>query len=93
MRIVKTAYFNSGLKVVLRFIAIDSKTRAKSFKDTLYDGLQNLVNMPYRHRRSIYFDKNEIRDFIFKGYTIVYEIDEKKNRIIIMGITKYKENF
>ena len=93
MRVVKSAYFNSGLKVVLRFIAVDSKVRAKKFKNELYEGLKNIVHMPYKHRRSIYFDKNEIRDFVFKGYTIVYEIDKNKNRIIIMGITKYKENF
>ena len=93
MRVVKTDYFNSGLKVVLRFIAIDSKTRAKSFKNELYEDLKSIVHMPYKHRKSIYFGKNEIRDFIFKGYIIVYEIDEEKNHIIIMGINKYKENF
>jgi len=31
--------------------------------------------MPYKHRKSIYYDDENIRDLVFKGYTIVYMIE------------------
>ena len=49
--------------------------------------------MPYKCRKSIYFTKENIRDLIFKGYTIVYKIDELKDIITIVGIKKYQKKF
>jgi len=51
-----------------------------------------LVHMPYKFKQSIYFDSEEIRDLVFKGYTIPYKIDEVKNQIVIIGINKYKRD-
>jgi len=48
--------------------------------------------MPYKFRKSFYFDNEEIRDMIFKGYVIPYKIDKNRNEIIIIGIKKYQEN-
>ena len=47
--------------------------------------------MPYAKRKSIYFDNDKIRDIIFKGYTIVYRINEEENCIEIFGFTKYQD--
>lgn len=91
-KIVKTPYFKSRLREVLHFIALDSTTQAKHFKNKLYASINTIVDMPYKHRKSIYFDDDNVRDFIFKGYTIAYEIDAIDNRIVIIGIKKYREN-
>ena len=48
--------------------------------------------MPYKFRKSFYFDNEEIRDMIFKGYVIPYKIDKASDEIIIIGIKKYQEN-
>jgi hypothetical protein len=45
--------------------------------------------MPYAYRKSIYFNDKNIRDLIFKGYTIVFRITE--NKIEIFGFVKYQE--
>jgi hypothetical protein len=45
--------------------------------------------MPYKYRKSIYFDNEDIRDMIFKGYITVYKINQ--NQIVIVGISKYKD--
>ncbi len=45
--------------------------------------------MPYAYRKSIYFNDKNIRDLIFKGYTIVFLITE--NKIEIYGFVKYQE--
>ena len=48
--------------------------------------------MSFKCRKSIYFSDDNIRDLIFMGYVIPYKIYESKNEIIIIGITKYKNN-
>ncbi|EKB0626229.1 type II toxin-antitoxin system RelE/ParE family toxin, partial [Campylobacter jejuni] len=51
---------------------------------------KNLSFMPYKNRKSLSFDNENIRDLIFKGYVIPYLIDKSKNEILILGI--YKNN-
>jgi mRNA-degrading endonuclease RelE of RelBE toxin-antitoxin system len=48
------------------------------------------VDMPYKCRKSIYFNDDTKRDLIYKGYTIVYKIDEDKDTITIIGMKKYQ---
>lgn len=61
-----------------------------TFKNDLYKALKKLDFMPYKFRKSLAFDDENVRDFIFKGYVIPYKIDKEKDLIIILGI--YKEN-
>ena len=42
------------------------------------------------YRKSVYFDDENYRDLIHKGYTVVYKIE--KERIIILDIFKWSEN-
>lgn len=92
MRIVKSSKFNSQFKEVLYFIALDSKNSAKTFKNELIKKVNDLVNMPLKFRQSIYFEDESIRDLIFKGYTIVYKVDELQEIITIIGMKKQQES-
>lgn len=92
MKIITTNEFSFELKVVVLYIAKDSINKAKEFKDTLYLELRNLDFMPYRNRESIYYDDEDIRDMIFKGYVIVYKIDNSKNSIFVLNIIKNRVN-
>ncbi len=91
MKIIKDPKFDHDLKVILQFIAQDSKSKAKAFKNELISKVSNLTNMPYKYRKSIYFSDDNIRDYIFKGYVIPYHIDIDNNTLTILGIVKYKE--
>jgi len=93
MKITKNSTFNKELKEILYYIASDNKNAAKSFKNALISKINDLVFMPYKFRKSIYHEDNTLRDLVFKGYVVVYKIDEKETRIIILGINKYKEKF
>lgn len=73
----------------MRFISLDSKKRALSFRGELDKQISGLTNMPYKCRKSIYFEDEQMRDLIFKGYTVVYKVDEDQDCIIIIGIKKY----
>lgn len=91
MRIDKYPEFQKELDDILDFIALDSLERSISFNRQLQEQISKIPDMPYKNRKSIYFDSDQIRDLIFKGYTITYFIDEDK--IVIFGILKYKKNF
>ena len=47
--------------------------------------------MPFANRKSIFFDRDDIRDLIFKGYIVAYKVDAEEGIITIFGFTKYKE--
>jgi hypothetical protein len=52
----------------------------------------NGSRMPYANRRSIYFDSDDIRDMVIKGYLVVYKIDSENQIINVFGFTKYQDN-
>jgi len=59
----------------------------------LLKSLKELSNYPYKNRQSIYFENENIRDLIFKGYTIVYFVKPELNIIEVFGLIKYREDF
>ena len=91
MRVVIKPLFKSGLKEILTYIAGDSKNRAKQFNEELFMGINSLDDFPYKFRKSLYYDDEYIRDYIFKGYTIPYLIDEKNDVIVVLDIFKWTE--
>lgn len=88
--IVQDDKFKTSLSDILNYIALDSKNRASNFKNALKKNLDDLIFMPYKFRKSIYFDNKNIRDFIFKGYCITYVIDIDNNQIILLDIFKWR---
>lgn len=92
MRIVRSTKYAQSLKTIITYISTDSKPRAFNFKSELDKNINNLWNMPFKFRQSIYFEDENIRDLIFKGYTVVYKVDELKEIITIIGIKKYQKD-
>jgi len=90
MQIIYQPKFINSFNNIWDYIAQDSKNRANKFKKEIKKLIENIHHMPYKCRKSIYFDDDNIRDLIFKGYTIVYKVDESKEQITIIGIKKYK---
>jgi len=73
------------------FIALDSPNRATDFVNKIEQKIQDIPLLPYMHRKSIYFDDENIREMIHQGYVVVYKIDNTNKSIIILGIMKYKQ--
>ena len=90
-KVTQDETFKASLSVILRFIALDSKTKAQHFKKGLRQGLGSLIYMPYKFRKSVYFDDSSIRDYIYKGYCIPYLIDEENEQIVLLDIIKWNE--
>ena len=90
MKIQESAKFKRNLKQILRYIAKDKKSAAIKFKNNLKIMIKNLKFMPYKFRKSYFYDDKNIRDLIFKGYVIPYLVN--KDKIIILDIFKWREN-
>ncbi len=80
--------FIIDLQEITTFIAVDSLDRAMNFEQELKEKMKIITTNPYAFRKSVNFNDEDIRDFIFKGYTIPYLV--KKDTILILGI--YKSN-
>ena len=91
MKILFDCSFTKALDDILDYIAKDSINRSIEFNEDLHEQFKKIPDMPYKCRKSIYYENENIRDLIFKGYTITYFID--KNSIVILGILKHKKSF
>ena len=56
MKIVRSKKYTKLFQDALRFIALDSRQRALNFKRELDEHIDNLDNMPFKFRQSIYFE-------------------------------------
>ena len=91
MVIVRKKEYTLALKNILSFIAKDSKQRALNFKSQLDNKINNLDCFPYKYRQSKNHNDKNVRDMIFKGYTITYLIENDRNRISILDIYKWMD--
>lgn len=81
--------FRRHFGVIWDYIADDSINRANGFKNQLKKLIETLEDSPYRYRQSLYYENQNVRDLIFKGYTIPYLVDKEKDLIIVLDIFKW----
>ena len=86
MIIEKTVRFKDELEVIVNFIAEDSVGRALAFYDELLVKINQILENPYMYRKRLRLNDENIRELVFKGYTIPFEIDKESNKIIVLGI-------
>jgi plasmid stabilization system protein ParE len=86
MTIIRTEEYQKELLAILKHIAKDKITASREFKKDLNIQISKIPEFPYKYRQSFYFEDENIRDMIFKSYTINYEIDLNKNTIFIFSI-------
>jgi plasmid stabilization system protein ParE len=86
VKIVESGQFRDELRTIAFYIGEDKPSSALSFVKGLKERIALLTDFPYQSKKSIYFDDEQIRDMIYKGYTVVYEVDEQKERIVLLSI-------
>ncbi|PXY43689.1 type II toxin-antitoxin system RelE/ParE family toxin [Flavobacterium hydrophilum] len=93
MKIKLTIEFNHDLNDIVDFIAKDKPSAARNFKNDLVKKLKNDLVNPFHFKKSIYFENEIYRDYVFKGYTTIIRIDKEEETIYVIGILKYKRVF
>jgi len=86
MKINRSIRYKKGLFKILEFIAQDKVNASENFLNELDERINDLINFPFKYRKSIYFDNENIRDMVYKGYTIVYRVDLERDKIDILRI-------
>ena len=89
MKILFTEDFKENLKEILKFIKQDSKNRAYTFCDSLKNEIIKIPERPYSYRENLTMKDTQVRDLIFKGYVVVFVVDESEQTITIMSIYKH----
>ena len=93
MKIDLTDEFFFLLGEIIHYIANDKPLAAKKFKKILITALKKDLQFPYNYKKSNYFDNEIHRDYIYKGYTITYEINDELQLVIVLGIIKNKFSY
>jgi len=86
--IIEIGFFEPLLKI-LTTIAKDKISASKKFNKDLRKKINLLLESPFMCRPSIYFEDKKYRDLIFKGYTIIYKVEE--NEIKVLDIFKWQD--
>ena len=84
MILEKSDRFKNELEVIIDFIALDSVNRALLFYDEIISKIGKIVENPYIYRKQSSLNDDNVRELIYKGYTVPFLID--KDKIIILGI-------
>jgi len=77
MKIEKSKRFLNSYQNLLDYITEkDGINRSKKFYRDVEKKIKSLKFMPYKFRKSYFYDDENIRDLIFKGYVIPIENGE-----------------
>lgn len=93
MKVSFTEDFMLQLKEQVKYIAKDKPIAARKFKNDLLKNIKKDLVNPFQFKKSLYFNEEKYRDYIFKGYTTIIRIESELEIIYIIGILKYNELF
>lgn len=91
MKIRFSESFSIKFRKQIAFIAKDKPGAAEKFRSDVLDIIADIPGMPLKNRKSFFYNDDLIRELTFKGYLIIYRIDESKNEIVVFGFMKYVE--
>jgi len=82
MQIFRTRLYKTQLLNILKYIAKDKVSASENFHNELNEQIENLIHFPKKCRQSFYSQDENVRDMIFKKYTIQFKIYEHKISIL-----------
>jgi len=89
MRIIFKDTFINRLENQLDFIAQNNPANSRKFKNDLFNLIKAIPLNPRKHRKSTWYDDLDIRDLIFRGYTVVFRINNET--IEVFGFVKSQD--
>jgi plasmid stabilization system protein ParE len=91
MEIIYDPVFTKKPERQILYIANDKPKAAIKFKKDIISKIKAIAKNSKIYRKSIFFNDEEIRDLIFKGYTITFKIT--KSEVIVFGFIKWEEDY
>ena len=93
MKIKLIIEFNYDLNDIVDFISKDKPLAARKFKIDLIKKLNSDLLNPFQFKKSIYFEDENIRDYVFKGYKVVIKVDIELETVSVVAILKHNNSF
>ena len=90
MKINLTTDFRIQLIDIVKFIAFDKVFAVKKCKKELLLNIKKVLQNPYNFKKSIFFNSDLYRNYVFKDYSITCKIDVYKDIVPVVDIIKYK---
>lgn len=84
--------FLSELNDLVAFISKDKPSAARKFKIDLLRNIKKDLKHPFLFKKSKYFNSENVRDYVFKGYTIVYQINSIEKNVSVLALIKHKNS-
>lgn len=76
----------------LDYIAADKPGAARQFRKDVLHEIKKIARQPFAARKSVFFEDDNIRELVFKGYLIIFRLNIKENTILVFGFLKYTES-
>ena len=92
MRIKFQEEFLFELNNQIHYISKDKPVAARKFKSDLLRNINKDLKNPLQFKKSIYYNDENIRDYVFKGYVSVYEFDNEQKVVSVFGFIKHKDS-
>ena len=92
MRLRVLQSFKDKLNEQIAYIAQDKPEAARKFKSEVMLRIRSIPQMPYANRKSIFFDRDDIRDLVVRGYVVVYKVNPEQGTIDVFGFTKHEDD-
>ena len=92
MKIKLTIEFNYDLNDIVDFISKDKPLAARKFKIDLIKKLNSDLLNPFQFKKSIYFEDENIRDYVFKAYKVIIKVDIELETVSVVAILKHKNS-
>jgi len=86
MKIIYNPIFEDELLHIINRIAEDKPNASIKFALELEKSILDIPIFPFKYKQSVYFDDKNVRDMIYKRYTVVYEVNLDENSIEILKI-------
>jgi mRNA-degrading endonuclease RelE of RelBE toxin-antitoxin system len=92
MTIILSSEFKQLVLDQVYFIYKDKPRAAFKFRKDLISNIKKDLINPFSFQKSKYYNDVNIRDYVFKGYTSVYKIDQENKIVTVFGFIKHKES-
>ncbi|SNR55961.1 type II toxin-antitoxin system RelE/ParE family toxin [Flavobacterium sp. ov086] len=92
MKVSFTTEFILSINEQVDYIARDKPIAARKFKNDLLKKLKKDLVNPFHFKKSIHFSYENIRDYVFKGYVSVYEVDVDLQKVSVFAFIKYRNS-
>ena len=92
MRIKFQEEFLFELNNQIHYISKDKPVAARKFKSDLLRNINKDLKNPLQFKKSIYYNDENIRDYVFKAYKVVIKVDIELETVSVVAILKHKNS-